>query len=172
VDDILLVYNTLHTDINKTLIEFNNIHHKIQFTIEEEINEEINNQINFPDLSISRTPNCLQFGISRKPIATDIMIHNTSCHPTKYKISGINYLINRIVTYPTPEHNKNKEKQIIDHLLKVNRYHHLNTADLIRCRKQHQPTDRDKNHNQKNGPISHMQTRKLNLQQNYLQTTT
>jgi hypothetical protein len=43
VDDVLLVYNTLHTDINKTVIEFNNIHIKIQFTVK----EEMNNQINF-----------------------------------------------------------------------------------------------------------------------------
>jgi hypothetical protein len=139
-DDILLVYNTLHTDINKTLIEFNIIHHKIQFTIE----EEINNQINFLHLFISRTPNCLQFGIFRKPMATDAMIHNKSCHPTEHKISDTNYLINIIVTYPISECNKNKENQIIDHLLKVNGYHHLNTADLIRRRKQYQPAEKDK----------------------------
>jgi hypothetical protein len=102
VNDILLVYNILRTDINKTLIEFNNIHHKIQFTIEEEIDK-----INFLDLSISRTPNHLQFRIFRKPTATDIMIHNTSCHPTKHKMLGINYLINRI-TYPISKHNTKK----------------------------------------------------------------
>jgi hypothetical protein len=144
VDDILLVYNTLHTDINKTLKEFNDIHHKILFTTE----EEIDNQITFLDLSISRTPNNLQFGIFRKPTAIDKMIHNTPCHTTEHKISGINYLINRI-TYSISEHNINKEKQITDHLLKVNGYDHLNTDDLIRRRKQRQPTEKDKNQNQK-----------------------
>jgi hypothetical protein len=102
VEDILLVYNTPHTDIKKTLIEFNYIHHKIQFTIE----EESNSQINFLDLSVSRIHNGLQFGIFRKPTATDIMIHNTSCHPIEHKISGINYLINRITTYPISQYNK------------------------------------------------------------------
>jgi hypothetical protein len=126
-------------------MEFNNIHHKIQFTAE----EEIDNQINFLDLSIYRTTDHLQFRIFRKPTATDIMIHNTSCYPTEHKTSGINYLINRIITYPISEHNINKDKQIIYHLLKVNGYHHRNKDDLIRRRKQHQPTEKDKNHNQK-----------------------
>jgi hypothetical protein len=114
-------------DINKTLIEFSNIHDKIQFTKE----EETDNQINFLDLSISRTPNYLRCGIFRKPTATDIMIHNTSCHLTEHKIAGINYSRNRIITYPIIEYNTNEEKQITDHLLKVSVYHHLNTADLI-----------------------------------------
>jgi hypothetical protein len=49
------------------------------------------------------------------------MIHNTSCHPTEDKISGIiNYLINRVVTYPISEYNINKEKQTIENLLKAN----------------------------------------------------
>jgi hypothetical protein len=38
---------------------------------------------------------------------------------------------------------------MIDHLLKVNGYHHLNVRELIRRRKQHQPTEKDKSHNQK-----------------------
>jgi hypothetical protein len=104
VDDILLVYNILHTDINKTLIDFNKKkHHKMQFTIKES-----NSQINFLDLSVSRMYNCLQFGIYRKPTATDIIIHNTSCHPIEHKISGINCLINRIVTYSISQNNINK----------------------------------------------------------------
>jgi hypothetical protein len=108
VDYILIVYNRLNTDINNTLVEFNNIHRKIQFSIE----EENNNQINlFRSVHIE---NSLQFGIFRKRTATDIMIHNTSCHPTEHKISGINNLINRILTYPISEPNINKEKQRTD----------------------------------------------------------
>jgi hypothetical protein len=77
------------------------------------------------------------------------MIHNTSCHPIEHQISGINYLINRIVTYPIPQYNINKEIHVIDHLLKVNGYHHLNAKELIRRKKQDQHTEKDKNHNQK-----------------------
>jgi hypothetical protein len=42
------------------------------------------------------------------------MIHNTSCHPAEHKMSGINYVINRVTTYPISETNINKETQIID----------------------------------------------------------
>jgi hypothetical protein len=125
--DILIVYNTLHTDINKALSEFNNVHQKIQFSIKEENNK----QINFLDLSITRIHNSLQFGIFRKPTATDIMIHNTSCHLIEHKISGISYLINRAITYPILEDSINKEKQTTDYLLKVNGYHHLIASELI-----------------------------------------
>jgi hypothetical protein len=61
VDDILMVYNTHHTNINITLAEFNNIHRKIQFSIE----EEYNNRINFLDLSTVRICNSLKFGKSK-----------------------------------------------------------------------------------------------------------
>jgi hypothetical protein len=94
VDDILIVYNTLHTDINKALSEFNKKHRKIQFSMEEENNK----QIIFLDLSITRTYNSPQFRIFRKPSATDIMIHNIFWHPTEHKISGIDYLLNRAIT--------------------------------------------------------------------------
>jgi hypothetical protein len=87
VDDILMVYNTHHTNINSTLADFSNIHRKIQFGVE----EEYNNRINFLDLSIVRTCNSLKFDIFRKPTATDIMILSKSCHPVEHKISGINY---------------------------------------------------------------------------------
>jgi nucleoside-specific outer membrane channel protein Tsx len=38
VDDLLIIYNEDHTDIDNTLNEFNSIHPKIQYTIEKEIN--------------------------------------------------------------------------------------------------------------------------------------
>jgi hypothetical protein len=75
------------------------------------------------------------------------MIRNTSCHPTEHKIAGINYLINRIITFPISEHNINKEKQTVDYLLKANGYHHLNARELIRRKKQH--TGKDSNQKQK-----------------------
>jgi hypothetical protein len=34
VDDIILIYNNKHTDINLPIHEFNNIHLKLQFTTE------------------------------------------------------------------------------------------------------------------------------------------
>jgi hypothetical protein len=103
VDDILITYDTTNANINNTLSDFNKLHHKIQFTIE----NELNNQINFLDIPILRHHNNLQFGTYRKHTATDIMIHNDSCHPNEHKMSGINYLINRITTYPITQSNLN-----------------------------------------------------------------
>jgi hypothetical protein len=128
VDDILITYDTSNTNINDTLSDFNNIHHKIHFTIE----NELNNQLNFLDLTIIRHHNNLQFGIYRKNTTTDIMIHNDSCYPTEHKMSGINYLINRITTYPITNYNLKIENQIINCLLKKQRlqtlkYRRINT---------------------------------------------
>jgi hypothetical protein len=46
-------------------------------------------------------------------------------------MSGINYLINRITTYPLTNYNLKIENQIINHLLKNNGYKHLKTEELI-----------------------------------------
>jgi hypothetical protein len=133
VDDILITYDTSNTNINDTLSDFNNLHHKLHFTIE----NELNNQINFLDPTILRHHNNLQFGIYRRKTTTDIMIHNDSCHPTEHKMSGINYLINRIITYHITNSNLNLESQIINHLLKSNGYKHLKTEDLIQKKEKH-----------------------------------
>lgn len=53
VDDILLKYSAKHMAINLTLHEFNYIHPKLQFVME----QEQNNRINFLDVTIQRTGN-------------------------------------------------------------------------------------------------------------------
>jgi hypothetical protein len=109
VDDILIIYdiNKMHTDtmINK----FNTIHPTINFTIE---NEE-NNKLNFLDLTIHCTQNKLDHTIFRNPTATDILIHNSSCHPTERKLARINYLTNRIHSYPLSEQAKDTKLNAI-----------------------------------------------------------
>jgi hypothetical protein len=59
VNDILILYNCENTNINTTLLEFNSLHYKLQFTME----NESNNKLNFLDLTIKRTHGHLQFGI-------------------------------------------------------------------------------------------------------------
>jgi hypothetical protein len=60
------------------------------------------------------------------------MIHRKSYHQTEHKFAGINYLINRIITYPITNCNIDIEEQAINHLLKINEYHYLNVKNLIR----------------------------------------
>jgi hypothetical protein len=50
------------------------------------------------------------------------MIHYTSCHPKQHKISGIQYLTNRLHTYPLDENAKKKEHNIIKQILTQNSY--------------------------------------------------
>jgi hypothetical protein len=101
----------------------------MQFKIE----METENRLNFLDIAIHRMQRKLQFGIYRKPTATDIMIHSQSCHPREHKWSGIAYLINRLRTYPIE--NKLEEKNIIEHLLIANGFHQ-NVTDILNRQKQ------------------------------------
>jgi hypothetical protein len=52
VDDILIIYDTNHSDVHNILDDFNTIHPKLKFTAE----QETNNQLNFLDITIHRTP--------------------------------------------------------------------------------------------------------------------
>jgi hypothetical protein len=61
----------------------------------------------FLDL-INRREKELEFQIYRKPTQTDIIIPNDSCHPREHKISSINYLTNRLNTYPVSKEAKEK----------------------------------------------------------------
>jgi hypothetical protein len=91
-----------------------------KFTIEKEKHE----QINFLDLTIHRKNKQLQFSIYGKPTGTDILIPSSSCHPYEHtcKMSGINYLMNRLHTYPITDEAKNTEMNTIKHMLHSNEY--------------------------------------------------
>jgi hypothetical protein len=143
------VFDTTHTDINETLTDFNNIHNKINFTIE----KEQNNQINFLDITIKRKHNKFQFGIYRKNTTTDTMIHKESCHPIEHKMSGINYLINRVYTYPLTKQNHHTEIQVINQLLEANGYNELKAEEILRKKKGRTPKEVNKPKQEKMGKI-------------------
>jgi hypothetical protein len=103
--------------------------------------EESDNQINFLDLTILRKGKKLEFSIYRNPTATDIMIHSNSCYPIEHKIAGINFLINRITSYPLTNNNLRKEEHAINNLLKANGYHHSDTNTLITRKQLHTKTN-------------------------------
>jgi hypothetical protein len=85
VDNILIIYNKNTTNIENTLNEFNTIHPNTKFTME----KETHNTLNYLDLTITNNHNKLTFGIYRKPINTDLVIHNDSCHPNEHKKSAV-----------------------------------------------------------------------------------
>jgi hypothetical protein len=59
------------------------------------------------------------------------MINSRSCHPLEHKLSGINYLINRLTLYPITNYNARKEEEIVDYLLEINGFQILCSKQLI-----------------------------------------
>jgi len=95
VDDILVIYDSCHTDIKNIQDDFNMLHLKMKFTAE----QESNNQINFLDITIHKTPTKWTTSIYRKPTFTDSIIPYTLNHPPQHKHAAIRYLHNRLNTY-------------------------------------------------------------------------
>jgi hypothetical protein len=95
VDDILLIYDANHTDVQNILNDFNAIHPKMRFTVE----TETENKINYLDVTIHRTPKNGKTSIYRRPIFTDSIIPYTSNHPTQNKYAAVRFLYNRLNTY-------------------------------------------------------------------------
>jgi hypothetical protein len=118
VDDILIVYDDMTTDIDVTLDEFNNITDGIKFTIE----REQNNSINFLDITISKDTNKFNINIFRKPTTTDTIIPNDSNHPIEQKMAAIRYYFSRIQTYSLGPVAKIQETNTIKQILQNNKY--------------------------------------------------
>jgi hypothetical protein len=73
-------------------------------------------------MTIIKQHNKLKFNIYKKPTTTDSIIHNDSGHPNEHERSAINYLLNRMNTYPLTQGNKDRELTIINEILKDNGY--------------------------------------------------
>jgi hypothetical protein len=118
VDDILLVYDIELTNIHNVLKQFNTVSTRLTFTLQEEKEK----QLNFLDITIIGEQKGFTFNIYRKPTIRDHIIPNCSCHPQEHKASAIQYLTNRMESYPIESNNKQKEYQIIQHILQANKY--------------------------------------------------
>jgi hypothetical protein len=117
VDDILIIYNNMESNIHEVLNDFNQITPKLVFTLE----EEINHKINFLDITIQREQHHITTSIYRKPTTTDSIIPNDSCNPKEQKIAAIRYLYNRINSYKLTTTNMQKEKDTIHQILISNK---------------------------------------------------
>jgi hypothetical protein len=80
-DDVLLIYDSSHTDIQNILDDFNTIHPNLKFTAE----TETDNKINYLDITIQRTPTCWKTSIYRKATFKDMIIPYSSNHPTQVR---------------------------------------------------------------------------------------
>jgi hypothetical protein len=118
VDDILIVCNSLHTDIQLILNEFNKIQPQLQFTIE----CEVNNTRNTLDLTIYRQNANFEFSIFRKPTYTDTIIPYNSCHPKEHTYAAVRYLVNRWNNYSLTTEAKNQELIQIQNILHNNSF--------------------------------------------------
>jgi hypothetical protein len=118
VDDILLIFDPHHTDIQAILVDFNTIHPTLHFTAE----TENDNHINYLDISIHRTPTGLKTSIYRKPTFTDTIIPYNSNHPPQHKYAAVKFLYNRLNTYDLQDKEYKHEINMIHNILYNNSF--------------------------------------------------
>jgi hypothetical protein len=117
VDDILILYkeNTINID---DLSTFNKLTPNLNFTLE----KETGGKINFLDITVHRENSSLSIEIYRKPIYTDSIIPNDSCHPREHKQASIRYLYNRLNDYQLSSYKTQKYINLIKQILRNNGY--------------------------------------------------
>jgi hypothetical protein len=118
VDDILLIYDSDHTNINNILEDFNTIHPRIKFTAE----TESDNRMNYLDITIHRTPQNWEISIYRKPTFTDSIIPYTSNHPSQHKYAAVRFLYNRLNSYGLHDRDYKTEENTIHNILQNNSF--------------------------------------------------
>jgi hypothetical protein len=129
VDNILVIYKENCTNIKDFLGAFNNIMPELKFTME----QEKDNRINYLDIKLS-------FDVFRKPITTDVIIPNDTCHPIEQKLAAIIYFANRIETYNLDHKIKQKETNTLKQIFQNNKYD-ATVLNKIRGNKQRQKQD-------------------------------
>jgi len=88
VDDILIIFDSAHTNIQQILNDFNTLHPKLQCTAE----MEKDHTLNYLDFSIHKTPTDINTAIYRKPTFTDAIIPYISNHPAHHKYATVRFL--------------------------------------------------------------------------------
>jgi hypothetical protein len=116
VDDILIIYDSNHSDLHNIIDDFNKIHPKPLFTAEQETDSELN----FLDITIHRTPTNWKFAIYRKPTFTDTIIPYNSNLPSQHKYAKVRFLYNRLNTYDMQEDYYKAEITTIQNILHNN----------------------------------------------------
>jgi len=113
VDDIVLIYDPSHTDVQNILDDFNTMHPNLEFTAE----TENDNKINYLDITIHKTPTSWKTSIYRKPTFTDTIIPYSSNHPAQHKYAAIRIMYNRLNTYNLHEEEYKIEEDTIHNIM-------------------------------------------------------
>ena len=113
VDDILLIYDSQHTDLHSILHDFNSLHKNLHFTGE----TDHNNAISYLDITVHKTPSNIKISVYRKPTFTDTIIPFTSNHPTQHKFAAVRFLYNRLNTYQLLPAEYRQEENTIHNIL-------------------------------------------------------
>jgi len=119
-DDIFLIFDPNHSDIQSILTDFSALHPNLHFTAE----TERNNTINYLHISIHKTPHELKASTCRKPTFTDSIIPHTSNHPTqhKYVYAAVRFIYNRLNSYDLQEQEYKPELNVIHNILHNNSF--------------------------------------------------
>jgi hypothetical protein len=112
------VFDSDNTSIQNILVDFNNLHHKLQFTDELEHDHALNNL----HITVTKTPTDYKTAIYRKPTFTDTIIPFTSNHPAHHKYAAICFLFKRLNSYNLQQKEKEQELNIIHNILHNNSY--------------------------------------------------
>ncbi|XP_017467814.1 PREDICTED: uncharacterized protein LOC108360137 [Rhagoletis zephyria] len=118
VDDIICLVTG---DKEEQILGYlNDQHTNINFTMDKE-NE---GKIKYLDITIkiNKVTNKCEFGIYRKPTATDTIIHNTSNHPQQHKNAAFRHLITRLERTPLEKEAYSKELNTIYAIAENNGY--------------------------------------------------
>jgi len=109
VNDIFVIYAVNLVTEEKISQHFNEIDSNLKC----KLTTENNKCISFLDFSIQRKPDKIELGIYRKETNTDITIHNNSNHSQEHKKAAYRFYINRLITLPLTQKEKDKEWNII-----------------------------------------------------------
>jgi hypothetical protein len=118
VENILIIFDSNHSNILEITKDFNSLQPKLQFKAETE--EE--HALNYLDISINRTPTNLNAAIFRKPTFTDTIIPFTSNHTMQHKYATVRCLYHRLNSYNLNQQEYQQELNIIHNILHNNSF--------------------------------------------------
>ena len=118
VDDMLMIFKQTTTKEETIMTHMNNIHKHLHF----KMTEEINNTTNYLDLHIHRTHEKILLGIYRKLTQTGTTIGFISNHSLQHKFGAYIFYINRLLSTPITEQEKQHEWNTICTMAKNNAF--------------------------------------------------